>query len=603
MQLTSVRIRNFRSIEELTLPLDDLTVVCGPNSCGKSNVMRAVQFALQENINGDDVSQNITQWKIGPRSHIHIELFFSNCDPALKHLAAKDGTLRCIFKFYRSGTATRLIGGSNAPVDFDTLLKKFQIVYVPPIRDLNAGGLEPFRKLLKEAILRTRGAGRNVNGLRGQAEELFKRKSRDVLSQSTTGVSKLLDNSKIELDFSSMDVGSLAAQISLKVKRKKVEVSLSAVGTGHQSTVIMDLYKQVGQGFEGSLLFLFEEPDNHLHPSTIRCVAEDFNELSTTHQVLLSTHSPYLLNHFELKQLRRLGIEDGASKYYELDDLLKKYSSKDLHLLSETYGLKCVEPLLSNLVIVVEGPTDRTVLAELYELRKHVTVDAADILIVSAQGKDRVVKFCEILHLMKVKWKAVLDWDAVFAESVPHFVHMQAPEKVDLDVAVKTVIGKLDTSRKRGRNAEKNLQALLTELNSPVPAKAEFKGSALEKLLSSTNGLTASEQTSLKNALASKSVNTYRPLLNKANCWIWNDDLESELLRNEDCEQLVEAELMALGVIKVASPLETRRKILGKKLHAMANEPEKLAAVIDQLETNNAFSRSPMNICFANLFS
>ncbi|NIA54755.1 AAA family ATPase [Massilia sp. TW-1] len=601
MQLSKVRIRNFRSIEDLTLPLDHLTVVCGPNSCGKSNVMRAILLALQPSVGAADVAENITQWKTGPRTSIHIELIFSACIPALAALAEPDGTLRYVCKLYRGGTVSRQVGASTAQADFELLINNFQIVYVPPIRDLNAGGLEPFRKLLKEALLRTRGTG-NVNGLRDQAEKLFRRKARPVLSNSTNGVSKLLGNSTMELDFAGMEMESLAEQISLKVKRVNVEVRLDAVGTGHQSTVIMDLYKQLGSTYEGSLLFIFEEPDNHLHPSTIRCVADDFEQLSLTHQVLLSTHSPYLLNHFEMGKLRRLGVKNDATTYFPLDGLLAKYSSKTLHYISETYGLKCIEPLLSNLVIVVEGATDRTVLSRLYELRKNITIDAADILIVSAEGKDRVAQFCEILHLMKIEWRAVFDWDSVFSSAVPHFIPMTVHAKGPIQAAAQAILSSLDTKKKRGKNAAKTLNALLIELNTAVALPGKFEDSAVEKLLISTALLSVAERTALKKGLQQRAVNTYRPLLKKANCWVWPEDLEAELLRNIDCENIVEAELIQLGVLTAPPQAANRRSTLDNKLHGMANEPEKLAAVVDKLEQDNAFSRSAMNICLNTLF-
>lgn len=601
MQLSKVRIRNFRSIEDLTLPLDRLTVVCGPNSCGKSNVMRAIQFSLQATVSATEIAKNITQWKTGPRTSIQIELTFSNCAPDLAALAEPDGTLRYVCKLYRGGTESRQVGTSGAQADFEKLIRVFQLVYVPPIRDLNSGGLEPFRKLLKEALLRTRGAG-NVNGLRTQAENLFRRKARSVLSNSTTGVSKLMADSTMELDFAGMEVGSLAEQISLKVKRSNVEVPLDAVGTGHQSTVIMDLYKQLGSMYEGNLLFIFEEPDNHLHPSTIRCVADDFEELSLTHQVLLSTHSPYLLNHFEMAQLRRLGIRGEATNYFPLDALLAKYSSRSLHYISETYGLKCIEPLLSNLVIVVEGATDRTVLSKLYELRNETTIDAADILIVSAEGKDRVAQFCEILHLMNIEWRAVFDWDSVFASSVPHFKTILETDKPPLRTAVQAILSALDTTKKRGKNAAKSLNSLLNELNSGAPLPATFEGSAVENLIVSTSILTAAERSALKQSLQQATVMTYRPLLKKANCWVWPDDLEAELLRNANCENIVEAQLIQLGALVAAPQTANRRNTLDNKLHGMANEPEKLAIIVEKLEQNNAFSRSAMNICFSTLF-
>ena len=46
LQLTEIRINNFRSIEELNLKLNDLNLLIGQNNCGKSNLLRAICIAI-----------------------------------------------------------------------------------------------------------------------------------------------------------------------------------------------------------------------------------------------------------------------------------------------------------------------------------------------------------------------------------------------------------------------------------------------------------------------------------------------------------------------------------------------------------------------------
>ena len=44
MAIEQIQIRGFRSIRDLTLPLQQLNVVSGPNGCGKSNLYKAVRL-------------------------------------------------------------------------------------------------------------------------------------------------------------------------------------------------------------------------------------------------------------------------------------------------------------------------------------------------------------------------------------------------------------------------------------------------------------------------------------------------------------------------------------------------------------------------------
>lgn len=46
MQITRLRIENFRSIKSLDVELGDTTVFLGPNNAGKTAVLDAVRFAL-----------------------------------------------------------------------------------------------------------------------------------------------------------------------------------------------------------------------------------------------------------------------------------------------------------------------------------------------------------------------------------------------------------------------------------------------------------------------------------------------------------------------------------------------------------------------------
>lgn len=44
MTIEQIHIHGFRSVRDLTLPLQQLNVVSGPNGCGKSNLYKAVRL-------------------------------------------------------------------------------------------------------------------------------------------------------------------------------------------------------------------------------------------------------------------------------------------------------------------------------------------------------------------------------------------------------------------------------------------------------------------------------------------------------------------------------------------------------------------------------
>ncbi len=49
MRLTEIRIQNFRSFKDQTIPLDDYTCLVGPNGSGKSAVLMALNVFFKNN--------------------------------------------------------------------------------------------------------------------------------------------------------------------------------------------------------------------------------------------------------------------------------------------------------------------------------------------------------------------------------------------------------------------------------------------------------------------------------------------------------------------------------------------------------------------------
>jgi AAA15 family ATPase/GTPase len=46
-QAGSVTIENFKAIPSTTVPLGDVTILVGPNGCGKSSVLQAIHWAVR----------------------------------------------------------------------------------------------------------------------------------------------------------------------------------------------------------------------------------------------------------------------------------------------------------------------------------------------------------------------------------------------------------------------------------------------------------------------------------------------------------------------------------------------------------------------------
>ena len=65
-------------------------------------------------------------------------------------------------------------------------------------------------------------------------------------------------------------------------------------------------------------LLIIEEPEQTVHPGVLGVLAEAFAEASETTQIIVTTHSPHLIDYFQPEQVRVVSLEDGATRVSEL---------------------------------------------------------------------------------------------------------------------------------------------------------------------------------------------------------------------------------------------------------------------------------------------
>jgi len=463
-KIKSIRIRNSRSIDDLHLDLQDLTVICGPNSCGKSNILEAVKFAFQADITQEEVYRNLPSSKRdlqgAPLLSIWIDMTLAECSEAITKIAGvpKGTNVKYSFRAVRSGSVTRKLGDSaldkNSERDF---LGTLSIVYVPPIRDLSADGLEPFRSVFGDVLRKARGK-KSLRSVGVDARKVLTDRAKSFLPEHAKLVRTMLGAQNLGIDTDNVDLDRLYEDVSLNLHIGGNTLPLEELGTGHQSAIIIHLYRQLGQLSSGETIYLFEEPGNHLHPTTLRAIGTDLRELSTKAQVLLTTHSPILMNHTGLTSIISLYADEDRITHMHKRDLSGYTTEKEIRTILGKYGVRATEPLLCRRILVVEGVTDSAILSHLVALRYGSSPDRLDLLIVPAGGKNGVVELCTLLHALDVDWMAVFDWDSALGNEIP-LTKSGLPTLTVADAigALPKLQAVLDNSKKRGRNATKCL--------------------------------------------------------------------------------------------------------------------------------------------------
>lgn len=591
MHITKLEISNFRSIYSFEGDPSQSAIICGPNSCGKSNILRALKFAFLPSFSADRMASNFCTSTAGPNATISVTISFDQPTAGISAaLAIPNGTpFTYRIKVKRNGTVTCHINGQLADVARrKLLLDEVVIVHVPPIRDLAAGGLDPFRATLAANIRKLRGTNSFVQ-LSQRVREQVTQSGRQVLSGSQATARNLLRVDALSVDADAIGMESILPMATINVKVDGREFSLEKLGTGHQSSVILSLYRQLGTTIGKFVLYLFEEPDNHLHPTSLMAIADELKEcLSQESQAFITTHSPYLMNQFLTTDW--LPLKADSSRHTVARSIQIKRGDRELRLAMGKFGLRPAESLLSKRIVVVEGPTDVTLIRELVELHSGRSPDHHDLLVVPAGGKEQVSELCLLLEELGATWIGVFDWDATEDTRKPLMKKYLSPAQVQaITDALATIAGHVQATTQKQTKAQKLIAGLQNEVaRTATPFEPSFDDSILGKHLARSSVLSGTEIATLKQLFSRSVIRAARPILAKANLWLWSGAPEDILLSSAEAQTLVEQKLIHHKVL--AGPVQSanRTPTLSNALHGLAHQPEVLQDVVRELHAANA---------------
>ena len=217
---------------------------------------------------------------------------------------------------------------------------------------------------------------------------------------------KLEHWSKLSPDFR-LDDG----KVELHVVEEEVDAvflpSQRSRGVQHSLQLIIWLVAEV----EGSLAVL-DEPDLHLHPTAQKDLLELLVEFSKRYQVLLATHSPYLIDPDRLDRVRLVTKgEDGTriSKGFHTSGRRNEGNKDALTPVRSAIGLKLCHGLtaVDKDTVITEGMTDYLYLMAM----KHVLRIEGDFAVAPCVGADNEPSVASILTGWGIRFVMLLDND------------------------------------------------------------------------------------------------------------------------------------------------------------------------------------------------
>ena len=443
MLIESIAIKNFKCYTSFELPFnEDLNMLVGNNETGKSTILEAIQLGLtglynyksiQTEIspylfNFSVVQQYITDVQGGKNvdlPEICIELYLQDCDetaglsgtnnskkkdtPGVRLLISYDKGYDLEYKkflenkknittlpteYYSSqwlSFAGHLISGHSFPI-------KTMFIDTTSIR-LHSANDYYLQSVIRNVLEPQERAGLSL--AHRQLKEAFAKQPyiQNINDKMQAG-SKYLKERSVQLSVDISQKYSWESQLTTYSD----DIPFHHIGKGKQNIIKIMLALHASGKF--CTVVLLEEPENHQSFANLHKLLQYIKDQCKGKQIILTTHSPYILNKLGLEKTILLHYANGQG-YRTSFSALK---AGTIDYFQKLPGYDTLRFLLSDRCILVEGPSDELLLQRLY-LDKHGHVPIEDGIDIQSVRGLSFLRFLELAAPLKKHLTVVTDND------------------------------------------------------------------------------------------------------------------------------------------------------------------------------------------------
>ena len=456
MQITDLRIRNFKSIKEMHISgIENALILVGKNDTGKTAVLDAVRA-----VGGDYIVKEEDFRKSFPNVEICVELRITSDD---------------LKRFHRFGLVSSYRRYEAWYQDFCRKLPSFQPEESPAedSRDAGPGGILAFEFTVnREGRVRYSDGHQKNNryiplifphiyfmdaqrNLEKFQDDLLLMQEDDLLKQMRSGccmfdmakecnrcfscigliskktteelnafeAAKLLEYKlyNLNLDTFSRKVNknfrknggrdeiiysmnldierTLAVTVGVRQAGYQEKRPAGSMGKGMRSIYMLSLLETYEEeGMENTDIIMVEDPEIFLHPKLQKVSGDILYRLSRKNQVMFSTHSPNLLSNFNSRQIRQVFLnEDGLSNVKE---------RTDISAVLDDLGYSANDLMNVNFVFIVEGKQDKSRLPLLIRKYYSETYDSegklSRIAIITTNSCTNIKTYANLKYMNQV---------------------------------------------------------------------------------------------------------------------------------------------------------------------------------------------------------
>lgn len=427
MYITQVRIHNFKRFSDWYKVdlVPGTNILVGPNEVGKSTIIEAIHLALTGFYQGryvrNDISQylfnqqiveqyleSVRQGKAQDPPSLEIELLFDDC-PKMKgnhnsqHVEQTGLYYKICFnaEIYQDEYNT-LIAQRNLttlPVEYYHVVWRFfhrdditsrSIPFKSSFIDTAIHNQSPSDLYISHIIKNKLDNADRVSITQSyrNAQQTFM--ADDAIQRINQKLAEMADIDGQEITLS-IDLSSRRAwEDSLTAYLAKIPFHY--IGKGGQC-IIKTKLALAQQNAEEAGIVLIEEPENHLSFAKLNGLIRTINEQVGNQQLVITTHSSFVLNKLKLSSLILLSETDNMR--------INALSEDTVTYFEKLAGYDTLRLLLCKKAILVEGDSDELVIQRAYKDRSgHLPIeDGVDVLCVRGLAFLRFLEIAKSLNL------------------------------------------------------------------------------------------------------------------------------------------------------------------------------------------------------------
>jgi len=442
MKIKKATIENYLSLKEVKLSFDNFTVLIGKNGSGKTGIMEALyRFFTDFSTTEGTVSDSLSDYHWFRRDSskpIRISIELELTDEDLRKIFQKLPTTPQLYSKEQLNQKGLSLKVSRR---IDSLQSDWKTEYLDFNGIILVKDDEPIEPEDLSEILFSSEEDADITEELLDDEELLN----DILTNITNmikGKFKFIpaardEKFRVGTREPIIDSSLLSAQTTLSLSTekekeikwsifrkwveyflgKRIESSLTKLLVaeddlrlpvqflgGGQQEIFALMWHLLDEGF----IYGIEEPENHLHPEYLRKLFRFLKEISDKRQIIISTHSPILVDKTIIKNNWLVKLEDGETKVQRIE------KKEDLKLILAELGLVPSDIYLKDFVLFVEGGTEKEAIVPILAEKLGFKELIDRVAVISIGGEGQLKNYLkiwkeELQNIIPIEYTILLD--------------------------------------------------------------------------------------------------------------------------------------------------------------------------------------------------